>query len=92
MFHTDFLGKCKSPVSFFFYQPITPAEIRLRILSIPNNKSHGLYSCPTRVLKCASDLLSHVNSSILLGTYPAKLKMSKIIPIFKTDDETKPNN
>ena len=94
---TDFLGKCNSPVSSFFFQPITPAEIRLEILSIPNNESHGLYFCPTRVLKCASGLLCHVlaeifNSSILLGTYPAKLKMSKIIPIFKTDDETEPNN
>ena len=94
---TDFLGKCKSPVSSFFFQPITPAEIHLEILSIPNNKSHGLYSCPTGVLKCASDPLIHIlaeifNSSISLGTYPAKLKMSKIIPIFKTDDETEPNN
>ena len=50
---TDFLGKYKSPVLSFF-QPITPAEIRLEILSIPNNKSHGLYSCPTSVLRCAS--------------------------------------
>ena len=70
---TDFLGECKSPVSSFF-QPITPAEIRLEILPIPNNKSQGLYSsCPTRVLKCASDPLSHVlaeifNSSTSLGT------------------------
>lgn len=55
----DFLGKCKSPVSSFFFQLITLAEIRLEILSISNNKSHGLYSCPTRVLKCASDLLTH---------------------------------
>jgi len=39
-------------------------------------------------LKCASNILSYVlaeisNSSISLGTYPAKLKMSNIIPIFK---------
>ena len=33
---TDFLGKCKSPISTFLFQPITPAEIRLEILSIPN--------------------------------------------------------
>ena len=56
---TDFLGKCKSPVSSFF-QPITPVEIRLEILSIPNNKSDGLYSRPTRILKCARDVLSGV--------------------------------
>ena len=43
---TDFLGKCKSSVSSLFFQPITPAEIGLEILSFPNNKSHGLYSDP----------------------------------------------
>ena len=42
---TDFVRKCKSPVSSFF-QPITPVEIRLEILSIPNNKSHGLLILP----------------------------------------------
>ena len=74
---TDVLEKGKSSVSSFFFQPITPAEIRLEILSIPNNKSYGLYSCPTPVLKGARHVLSHVlaeifNSSISLGTYPAK--------------------
>ena len=66
---TDFLGKCKSPVSSFFFQPITPAEIRLEILSIPNNKSHGLYSCPTRVLKCASDPLSQIVAESSIHLY-----------------------
>ena len=93
----DFLRKTKSPDSSFFFQPITPTEIQLEILSIPNNKSHGLYSCATQILKCASDVLSNVladilNSSIALGAYPSKLKMSKIIPIFKAEDETEPNN
>ena len=55
---TDFLEKCKSPVSSFLFQPITSAEIRLEILSIPNNKSHGLYSgfegCKSRFKSCLS--------------------------------------
>lgn len=28
--------------------------VQLEILSIPNNKAHVLYSCPTRILKSAS--------------------------------------
>ena len=32
------------------------------------------------------------NKSIELGTFPSKLKMAKVIPIFKSDDETDPNN
>ena len=36
-----------------------------------------------------SDIL---NASVTLGSYPTKLKMSKIIPIFKADDETDASN
>ena len=42
-------------------------------------------------------VISHTASSpallrYLAGTYPAKIKMSKIIPISKADDETETNN
>lgn len=45
------------------------------IIFIPNNKSHvGLYSCPTQIFKCASNLLEDIlNYSISLGIYPSKL-------------------
>ena len=33
-----------------------------------------------------------LNTSIRLGTYPSKLKMAKIIPVFKGDDDTDTNN
>ena len=94
---TDFLKKTKSPDSSFYFQPFTSSEIRLEILCTPNNKSHGLYSCPIQILRCASNILSNVlekifNCSIKTGVYPSKLKMSKIITIFKTEDETEPNN
>jgi hypothetical protein len=65
---------------------------------MPINKAHGLYnSCPTRILKCAKEILSKpleeiLNLSILSGIYASKLKHAKIIPIFKSDDETEPGN
>ena len=75
----------------------TPREVELEILAIPNNNAHGLYSCPTLVLKSASTFLSHVlanifNASLQLGIYPSKLKHAKVIPIYKDGDETDPNN
>ena len=33
-------------------------------------------------------LANFLNKSVSLGAYPSKLKMSKIIPIYKADDET----
>ena len=52
---------------------------------------------PTILLKLAKDIIAPVisklfNASIKLGIYPSKLKMSKITPIFKSDDEKDANN
>ena len=95
--YSDFLIKSKSPRDSFCFNLITPDEVKLEILALPINKAHGLYSCPSQILKCASDIISFVlcrlfNLSIVLGVYPSKLKMSKIIPIFKNDDRTDANN
>ena len=32
---------------------------------MPKNKSHGLYSCPTQILKCSSNLISGILADIL---------------------------
>ena len=53
--------------------------------------------CPTQLLKYSSEVISPVlsgilNTSVSLGVYPKKLKISKIIPIFKADDETDTSN
>ena len=80
----------------FFFQPITYDCVKTRILSLVNDKSHGLYfspTCPTKLLKCSIDILAPVLSelfyiSVSLGGYPTKLKLSKIVPVFKFDDET----
>ena len=71
--------------------------MELEILGIPNNKSHSLCSCPTQLLKYSSNVISStlaeiINLSISTGMYPTKLKMAKIIPIFKAEDNTNANN
>ena len=84
----DFMNRTNSPVSSFAFNLVTPGEVELEILRVPNDKSHGLYSCPTQLLKYSSNVVSSIlaemiNLSILSRTYPTKLKMAKIIPIFK---------
>ena len=64
---------------------------------MPNNKSYGLYSSPTNLLKYAASIIAPVlseilNISVTLGKYPSKLKMSKITPVFKNGEETDSNN
>ena len=93
----DFLNSSNSPDSSFAFNLVTPAEVELEILRIPINKSHGLYSCPTQLLKYSSNVISStlaeiINLSISTGMYPTKLKMAKIIPIFKAEDNTNANN
>ena len=66
-------------------------------MTIPNNKSHGLYSYPVKIINLAKCLPSKpltqiFNASIQKGKYPSKLKVSKVTPVFKDDDDTDPNN
>ena len=94
---SDFLSNSKSPLSSFSFDLITSAEMKYEILCLPINKAHGLYSCLVQIIKCASDILSDVlsklfNISMESGKYPSKLKLSKIIPMFKAGDKTDPSN
>ena len=68
------------------FDSVLPSEIELEIMLTPTNKSHGLYSCPTRLLKCSRHIISAplatlINNSVQRGIFPSKLKHAKIIPI-----------
>ena len=62
-----------------------------------DNKAYGLYSSPVKLLKLASEvtsvpLASIFNQSISSGIFPSKLKRAKIVPIFKDEDDSLPEN
>ena len=93
---SDYISDQVYPNSFFF-DPVTSFEIESEILSKPLNKAYGLYSCPIGILKGAKHILSDIlatiiNLSVQTGVYPSKLKQAKIIPVFKTGDQTEPGN
>ena len=64
---------------------------------LPNNKAYGLYSCPVSILNLSSRIISKpraqiFNVSVSSGSFPAKLKTAKVVPVFKSGDESKPGN
>lgn len=84
-------------VNSLFLTTVSKTEVECEILRLTNNKSYGLYSCPISMLKASRLLISEhlsnlINLFVQIGQYPCKLKTSKIIPIFKTDDDADPNN
>ena len=86
-----------SPIPSSSFQPITYDYPKTDILSLPCKKSRGLYSSPTKLLKCWIGIIALVLSelfiiSISLGRYPTKLKLSESVPVFKSDHEKDPNN
>ena len=92
----DYLGDSNYSNSFFF-DAVTSTLVEMEILSTPSNKAYGLYSCPVRLLKSASQAISHtlaelMNMSLSTGIYPHKLKHAIVTPIYKANDETDPNN
>ena len=63
----------------FAFQPVTTSEVELEILSTPHNKAYGLFSCPIRMLKCASKVISKplckiINDSITSGVFSVRIK------------------
>ena len=85
------------PSCSFVFDSVLPSEIELEIMLTPTKKSYGLYSCPTRLLKCSRHIISAplanlINNSVQRGIFPSKLKHAKNIPIFKDGDEAEPGN
>ena len=86
----------KSPVNFmagrignsFFTAPSVPFEISDIISTLKSGKSLGPNSIPMKILKSLSSLISSplsqiINESFQLGVFPDKLKLAKVIPLFK---------
>ena len=81
----------------FFLHPTDPSEIQVIISNQDSNKTPGDDEITGKLLKkCPamfSKLISHiVNTAIDSGKYPEKLKLGKVIPIYKKGDKYDPTN
>ena len=83
--------------SSFFVSPCSAIEVSSVIKNLKNGKSCGPNSIPVRLLKVldpviSADLSILINESFKLGIFPDKLKVAKVIPIFKKGLVTKKSN
>lgn len=69
----------------------------MRVLSSPKTNLMALYSCLIRILSCAKYIVSGpladiFNMSAKKGVFPPKLKQAKVIPVYKSNDDTERGN
>ena len=92
----DYLTNNRLPNSFNF-EPIIPTDISAQIQALPLYKSYGMFSCPVKILKGCKHIISQplaniYNLSVIQGKHPSKLKLAKIVPVYKDDDESCASN
>jgi len=73
-----------------FASPSTASEIR-SVIERLKIKGCDLFSIPTFIFKCCSDLISPIisglfNSSLNSGVFPSCLKTARVVPVFKSGD------
>ena len=89
----------KSPLDYItntnqnsiFLSPVTYIEVEEIILNLDPSKSVGPHSIPIYLLKILGPHISEalaklVNQSLLEGIFPSKLKLAKVISLYKKDD------
>ena len=89
----------KSPLDYItntnqnsiFLSPVTYIEVEEIILNLDPSKSVGPHSIPIDLLKIQGPHISEalaklVNQSFLDGIFPSKLKLAKVISLYKKDD------
>ena len=75
----------------FFCIPTTPAEINNLIIHSKSKKSTGFDNIDSYIVKqiapqIVNQLANIFNKSFLTGIVPSKLKIAKVIPLYKTKD------
>ena len=90
-FHKDFLSE--SFAESIFFNPATKEEIIAIAQSFASNKAAGYDNIPMSLIKesihIISEPLAHIiNLSIAYGIVPDQMKIARVIPLFKADDQS----
>ena len=93
--YKDYLQE--SVLNSFFLKPAAEKEVISVINGMKTNKSTGLNSIPTQILKVSNQIickpLTHlINLSFSNGIFPDLLKNSNVIPVFKRGENQDYNN
>lgn len=86
-----------NPLHRFRIEPVTKSELLKIISSFKNKYSAGFDEVPLPIIKsakhCLSEPLTHlINSSFITGLFPDKIKITKVVTVFKKGNSNDPNN
>lgn len=78
--------------TFTEFLPLTELGVQQVIKHLNNTTATGHDKLSTKIIKSCTDelikpLTSIINSSLLSGTFPEQLKISKVIPIYKSQNK-----
>ena len=92
---TEYLNKIQRHRNSIFITPVTKIEVEKYINNLKPKKSSGLDKIDNILIKELRDLISEplstiYSNSLMEGTFPEKMKISKVIPLHKnrSRDET----
>ena len=89
---TDFIKYCDMPTkTSMFVTPVGPSELQRLVCGLKNNKSPGADNIGPSLVKLifpaiCLPLLHIYNLSLSTGVVPRKLKIAKVIPVYKKGD------
>ena len=83
--------------SSLFFLPVTNSDVNEVLCTLDKSKASGYDDLPVRLLVDAKEYVSEpltyiLNLSLTTGVFPDKLKIARVIPIFKKGDKDKPGN
>ena len=91
----EYVDKIPRHASSIFMTPITPTEIHKLIQNLPPKNSSGTDNISNKILKEIGEYLviplaQIFNKSLETGEFPSKMKIAKVVPLFKskTRDES----
>ena len=94
----DYLTYLKSPCpSSIYFFPTTPFEITNMISKLKINKTNGHNDTMLFFLKISANIIAHslstiLNQCIAFGYFSNRLKIAKVIPVYKAGPTNQPRN
>jgi len=86
-----------SAIHSFFLSPILPEDVVLQSNLLNSSNSNDTYGLPVSSLKISKHVIAPYvadlyNLCITDSVFPTKLKLAKVIPVYKSGDKMQPSN